>query len=200
MRGAIPILQPIKFGHTTGVYDPYSFQIVMWVLLRSTRTNQWKCCETGPTVFRPYPRRLESLTICRCRYWKTELSSQLFKDSECWSGRGLNPRPPARQTGALATDLTRRRLKCRSRWKWWIGSSYLVCFFRSVWLGKKIPFLVQIIGCFEKPKVGGISEFYWNIIYRLQTSDVCGWQTHSFLRQFNHFLLLWGQTEWIIVQ
>ena len=53
-----PIPQPVKVGHTTGVYDPYSFRIVMWVLLRPTRTNQWKCCETGPTVFRPYPRRL----------------------------------------------------------------------------------------------------------------------------------------------
>ena len=63
-----PIPQPVKVGHTTGVYDPYSFRIVMWVLLRPTRTNQWKCCETGPTVFRPYPRRLESLTICRCHF------------------------------------------------------------------------------------------------------------------------------------
>ena len=32
-----------------------------------------------------------------------------FKDPECWSGRGLNPRPPARQTDALPTELTRRR-------------------------------------------------------------------------------------------
>ena len=46
-----PIPQPVKVDHTTGIYDPYSFRIVMWVLLRPTRTNQWKCCETGPTVF-----------------------------------------------------------------------------------------------------------------------------------------------------
>ena len=38
---------------------------------------------------------------------KAALSSQLFKDPECWSGRGLNPRPPAKQTGALPTELTR---------------------------------------------------------------------------------------------
>ena len=53
-----PIPQPVKVGHTTGVYVPYSFRTVVWVLLRPTRTDQWKCCETGPTVFRPYSRRL----------------------------------------------------------------------------------------------------------------------------------------------
>ena len=63
-----PIPQPVKVDHTTRVYNPYSFRIVMWVLLHFTRTNQWKCCETGPMVFCPYPRRLESLTICRCHY------------------------------------------------------------------------------------------------------------------------------------
>ena len=30
--------------------------------------DKWKCCETGTTVFRPYPRRLESLTVRRCHY------------------------------------------------------------------------------------------------------------------------------------
>ena len=94
-----PITQPIKFGYTPGVCNPYSFRIVMWVLLRPTRTNQWKCCGTGPTVFRPYPRRLEVLTICKCHY-KGSTYSQLFKDPEWQSGRGLNQRPPARQTGS----------------------------------------------------------------------------------------------------
>ena len=46
-----PIPQPVKVCHTTGVYISYSFRIVVWVLLRSTWTDQWKCCETGPTVF-----------------------------------------------------------------------------------------------------------------------------------------------------
>ena len=63
-----PIPQPVKVGHTTGLYDPYSFRIVVWVPLHPTRTNQRKCCETGLSVFRPYPRTLESLTICRCRH------------------------------------------------------------------------------------------------------------------------------------
>ena len=35
-----PIPQPVKVGHTTGVYHPYSFRIVMWVLLRPTWTNR----------------------------------------------------------------------------------------------------------------------------------------------------------------
>ena len=73
------------------------------------KPDKCKCCETGPTVFRPYPSRLESLTVCWCCITKAALSSQLFKDPECWSGRGSNPWPPAQQTGALPTELTRRR-------------------------------------------------------------------------------------------
>ena len=40
--------------------------------------------------------------------WSTFFS--VIKDSKCWSRRGLNQRPPARQTGAYPTELTGRRL------------------------------------------------------------------------------------------
>ena len=105
-----PIPQPVKVGHTTGVYDPYFFRIVMWVLLRATRTNQWKCCETGPTVFCPYARRPRKSNHLQMSLQRQHFLLSFSKDPECWSRRGLNPRPPARQTGALPTELTRRRL------------------------------------------------------------------------------------------
>ena len=38
-------------------------------------------------------------------------TGQLFKDPECWSGRGLNLRPPAQETGALPTELTGRPIR-----------------------------------------------------------------------------------------
>ena len=41
------------------------------------------------------------------------LSSQLFKDPECWSSRGSNPWPSAQQTGALPTEPTRWGF-----WRW----------------------------------------------------------------------------------
>ena len=66
-------------------------------------------------VFRPYTRRRESLTVCRCHKTKAALSFQVFKDPECWSGGGLNLWPPTQQTGALPTELTRRGLKYLDR-------------------------------------------------------------------------------------
>ena len=58
--------------------------------------------------YRPYPRRLESLTVCRC-YYKGSISPQLFKDPECWSGRDLNLRPPTQQAGTNPIELTGQR-------------------------------------------------------------------------------------------
>ena len=67
-----------------------------------------RACETGPTVYRPYPR-------------KAALSPQLFKDPECWSGRGLNLRPPAQRTaaGAYPIELTGRRFRSATLDRYW---------------------------------------------------------------------------------
>ena len=59
-----------------------------------------RACQTVPTVYRPYPRRPESQTVCSC-YTKAALSPQFFKDPGCCSRRGLNLRPPAQQTVAV---------------------------------------------------------------------------------------------------
>ena len=48
----------VEVGHTRRVYVPYPFQTVVWVLLHPTQTDQWKCCETGRTVFHPYLKKL----------------------------------------------------------------------------------------------------------------------------------------------
>ena len=34
-----------------------------------------RACKTGPTVYRPYPRRLESQTVCTCYYKGSTFSS-----------------------------------------------------------------------------------------------------------------------------
>ena len=114
MQGAIPTQShnlSREVGHTTGVYVPYSFRAVACVLLRSTWTDQCRKVLWDRTYgFSSSSEKTRKSNQFADVITKAALSSHLFKDPECWSGRGLNPRPSAWRTGALPTELTRRRL------------------------------------------------------------------------------------------
>ena len=76
---------------TPGSTSPTLFEQWCGFFYVPQKPDKCKCCETGRTVFPPYPRILESLTVCGWYITKAPLSSQLFKDPQCWSGRGSNP-------------------------------------------------------------------------------------------------------------
>ena len=83
----------------------------MWVLLHPTRTISESAVRQDLQFFvliREDLRQSNHLKISFIA--KAALSSQSFKDPECWSGRGSYLRPPAQQTGANPMELTWRRL------------------------------------------------------------------------------------------
>ena len=59
---------------------PLLFTNSVWVLWRPTEFIYARVVKRGLRFYRPYPRRLESLTVCRCLSTKAALSPQLFKD------------------------------------------------------------------------------------------------------------------------
>ncbi len=87
--------------HNTGSFMPYSLRIVCGFDSLTSPVIRLKIQETGPTVYRPFPRRLECLT----NYKGSTFSSVIFKTLSVGPVRGSNPRPPAQQSGALPTEL-----------------------------------------------------------------------------------------------
>ena len=73
--------------------------------------DKWKCCEPGPMIFHPYPRRLESLTICRCHCKGSTFSSVILKTlsvvtAGVWTCDLLLSRPALSQLRVIRRQLS----------------------------------------------------------------------------------------------
>ena len=61
-------------------------------------------CETGPPAYHPYPRRLESLTICRWNYKGSTFLLSYLKTLSVGPVGVSNSRPPTSQPGAQPSE------------------------------------------------------------------------------------------------
>ena len=93
-----------QIDHPTGNYMPYSFRQVFGSLTSPADHVTMKMQETGPTVYSPYPRRLECLSICWYNYKGSTFSSVI-----------LRPWVLVR-SGAWTLDLPHNRLLRSNNW------------------------------------------------------------------------------------
>ena len=109
-----------KDSHNTGNFIPCSFRIVcgFFNVPQWTYINMEGMCETGPTVYRPYPKRLESLTICWFNYKGSTFYSVILRPWVLVRPES-NSRPPTWQADAQLTEtpvmITLREERARFR-------------------------------------------------------------------------------------
>ena len=101
--------QHLKVGHTTGVFDPDFFSNSEVGPFTFHKNKSVKALWDGTYGFSSLSEKTSMSHHIADVITMAPLSSQLFKDHECWSGRGLNLRPTSRQTGALTAELARRQ-------------------------------------------------------------------------------------------
>ena len=73
----MPLYMSVKARQTTtlGTTHPTVYEECVGSLTSHRFITCVRACEMGPMVYRPYPRRLESLIICRCYYKGSTFSS-----------------------------------------------------------------------------------------------------------------------------
>ena len=94
----------LRTATTPGIFTPYSFRIVCGFFNVPHWTYKHvRYCETGPTVYSPYPRRLQSHIYCWCNYKGSTFYSVILRpwvlvrpESNSW--------PPAWQPDAQLTE------------------------------------------------------------------------------------------------
>ena len=100
---------PWEVGHTTGVYVPYSFQTVVWVLLLPTKN------QIGESAVRQVNYGFSSLSektresnCLQKSLQRQHFLLSYFNDPDCWSSQVFNSQPPTQQTDTLSTEPTRQ--------------------------------------------------------------------------------------------
>ena len=84
--------------------SPYSFRIVREFFYLQQNSQHSRNCETGPLAYRPYPRRLDSLTICSMKLLRQHFHLSYLKTPSVSPVGVSNARPPVLQTGAQPNE------------------------------------------------------------------------------------------------
>ena len=123
-----------KYSHNTGNFMLCSFRIVcgFFNVPQWTYINMDGICETGPTVYHPYPRRLESLTICWFHYKGSTFYSVILRpwvlvrpESNSWPPAWQPDVPPSsHQYAACPSSPTKIAINLQAAHLLeWLGSS-----------------------------------------------------------------------------